>query len=81
MAQRLLDEVLDCPDLPSLPAVAAMLLERMRDPDASVNDLAEPPSASLDSVRERALSQELRTRQHRGTANMPRNVTAIPREC
>ena len=41
MNHAILEEILDCPDLPSLPAVAAEVLELTGNPDVRINDLAE----------------------------------------
>ncbi len=40
MASNVLEEVLDCPSLPTLPSVAVQLLELTRDPDAKVGDIS-----------------------------------------
>jgi len=40
MANEVLDRVLGCPSLPSLPSVAVQLLELTRDPDAKVGDIS-----------------------------------------
>lgn len=40
MSQAVLNEILDCPSLPSLPSVAVQLLELTKDPDAKVKDIS-----------------------------------------
>jgi len=40
MSQVSLDEILLCPALPSLPAVAVRLLELTNDPDVSMSEIA-----------------------------------------
>lgn len=40
MSQAILDEILACPTLPSLPTVAVQLLDLTKDPDAKVSDIS-----------------------------------------